>query len=57
MSILILADHDNATLKSVTRSVIAAAKTIGGDIHVLVAGANCAAAADAAAKCAGVARC
>ena len=56
MSILLLADHDNATLKPVTRCVIAAAKAIGGDIHVLIAGGNCRAAADAAAQCAGVAK-
>ncbi len=56
MSTLVLADHDNATLKQVTRSVIAAAKAIGGDIHVLIAGSNCAGAAAAAAKCLGVAK-
>ena len=56
MSILILADHDSGTLKSVTRNVITAAKAIGGDIHVLIAGANCAGAAAAAAKCAGVSK-
>ncbi len=56
MSTLVLADHDNATLKQVTRSVIAAAKAIGGDIHVLIAGSNCAGAAAAAAKCDGVAK-
>ena len=54
MSILVLADHDNASLKVATRNAIAAAQAIGGDIHVLVAGSNCQAAADAAAKCAGV---
>lgn len=56
MSILILAEHDNAALNGATLSVIAAANKIGGDITVLVAGANCAAVADAAAKAAGVSK-
>jgi electron transfer flavoprotein alpha subunit len=56
MSILVLAEHDNASLKGATLNTIAAAKAIGGDIHVLVAGANCAAAAAAAAQVAGVAK-
>ena len=56
MSILILADHDNASLKSVSRSVIAAAGKLGSDIHVLIAGSNCSGAVDAATKCAGVSK-
>jgi electron transfer flavoprotein alpha subunit len=56
MSILVLAEHDNASLKGATLNTIAAAKAIGGDIHVLVAGANCAAVASAAAQVAGVAK-
>src|SRR6478609_4532266 len=56
MSILVLAEHDNASLKGATLNTIAAAKAIGGDIHVLVAGANCKAVADAAAKVAGVSK-
>lgn len=56
MSILVIAEHDNASLKGATLNTVAAAKAIGGDIHVLVAGANCGAAAAAAAKIAGVAK-
>lgn len=54
MSILVYADHDNANLAAATLSTIAAAKAIGGDVDVLVAGAGCAAVAEAAAKVAGV---
>lgn len=50
MSILIVAEHDNTTIKSATLNTVAAAKEIGGDITVLVAGADCAPAAEAAAK-------
>ena len=56
MSILILAEHDNASLKSATLHAVVAAQKIGGEIHILVAGANCDAAAQAAAKVAGVAK-
>ena len=56
MAILVVAEHDNETLKAQTLSTIAAAKVLGGDIHVLVAGENCGAAAEAAAKCDGVAK-
>ncbi|WP_317930330.1 FAD-binding protein [Halioxenophilus sp. WMMB6] len=56
MSILVIAEHDNATLKAATLNTIAAAQAIGGDIDVLVAGADCGAAADAAAAAAGVAK-
>ena len=56
MSILVIAEHDNATLKAATLNVVAAAAKIGGDIDVLVAGSNCGAAAEAAAKIAGVAK-
>lgn len=56
MSILVIAEHDNATLKGATLNTVAAAKAIGGDIHILVAGANCAAVAASAAKIAGVAK-
>src|SRR5690606_7200060 len=56
MSILVIAEHDNATLKAASLNVVAAAAKIGGDIDVLVAGSNCGAAADAAAKIAGVAK-
>ncbi len=56
MSILVIAEHDNATLKPATLHAITAAAAIGGDIHVLVAGSGCSAAADAAANVAGVAK-
>lgn len=56
MGILVYAEHDNVSLKPVTLNVVAAAKAIGGDIHVLVAGEGCQAAADAAAKIAGVSK-
>ncbi|NBB83535.1 MAG: electron transfer flavoprotein subunit alpha/FixB family protein [Alphaproteobacteria bacterium] len=56
MSILILAEHDNAALRPSTLNTVAAAAAIGGDIHVLVAGSGSAAVAEAAAKVAGVAR-
>ncbi|WOH37498.1 FAD-binding protein [Thalassotalea fonticola] len=56
MSILVIAEHDNASLKADTLKTVAAAAAIGGDIHVLVAGANCSAAADEAAKVAGVSK-
>ena len=54
MSILVIADHDNSHLKPVTLNVLTAAKEIGGDIDVLVAGEGCAAAAEAASKAEGV---
>ncbi|WP_151669879.1 electron transfer flavoprotein subunit alpha/FixB family protein [Nitrincola schmidtii] len=56
MSILILAEHDNQTLKPVTLSVIAAAKVIGGDIAVLVAGQSCAQVAEQVAQVEGVSK-
>ena len=56
MSVLVLAEHDNTSIKDVTRVAVTAALAIGGDVHVLVAGHNAAAAADAAAKIAGVAK-
>lgn len=56
MTTLVIAEHDNVSLKGATLNTVAAAQAIGGDIHVLVAGAQCAAAADAAAKVAGVAK-
>ena len=54
MSILVIAEHDNSSLKQATLNVVAAAKAIGGDIDVLVAGENCGAVGDAAAKAEGV---
>jgi electron transfer flavoprotein alpha subunit len=56
MAILILADHDNASLKSATLNAVTAAQQIGGDIHILVAGADANGAAQAAASIAGVAK-
>ena len=56
MSILIVADHDNESLKPVTRVVVAAATQIGGDIDVLCAGGGCSGAAQAAAAIPGVSR-
>jgi electron transfer flavoprotein alpha subunit len=56
MTILVIAEHDNALLKAATLNTVAAAAQIGGDVHVLVAGHNAQGAADAAAKVPGVAR-
>jgi electron transfer flavoprotein alpha subunit len=56
MSILVIAEHDNAALKPATLHTLGAAKRIGGDIHVLVAGQGCQAVAQAAAAAQGVAR-
>ncbi|MDR2112512.1 MAG: FAD-binding protein [Candidatus Accumulibacter sp.] len=54
MTLLVIAEHDNASLKAATLNTVAAARKIGGDIHVLVAGADCAAAAQQAAALQGV---
>ena len=58
MAILVIAEHDNASLKAATLNAVSAAAKLGTqlatEIHVLVAGANCAAAAAEAAKVAGV---
>jgi len=56
MSILVVAEHDHAALKSATAHAVTAAAKLGGDVHVLVAGHNARGAADAAAKIAGVAK-
>ncbi|MFK0334559.1 electron transfer flavoprotein subunit alpha/FixB family protein [Rhizobium sp. NPDC090275] len=56
MAILLLADHDNATLSDQTAKTLAAAAKIGGDVHVLVAGKGAKPAADAAAKLSGVSK-
>jgi len=56
MAILVIAEHDNATLKGATLNTITAATKIGGDVEVLVAGSGCGAAAEAAAKVAGVSK-
>ena len=54
MAILVVAEHTNAALAPATLNTIAAAQAIGGDIHVLVAGADVGAVAEAAAQVAGV---
>jgi len=56
MAILLVADHDNATLSDQTNKALTAASQIGGDVHVLVAGKGAKAAADAAAKLSGVSK-
>ena len=56
MTVLVVAEHDNASLKAATLNTIAAAAKLGGDLTVLVAGSGVAAAAEAAAKVAGVAK-
>ena len=56
MSILVVAEHENSEIKAVTLNTIAAGVAIGGDIHVLVAGQDCAAAGEAASKITGVAK-
>ena len=54
MAILLIADHDNQSLNPATSKVLTAAKQLGSDIDILVAGDNCTPAAEAAAKLAGV---
>ena len=54
MSILVIAEHDNQSIKPATRNTLGAAAAIGGEVHVLVAGSGCAAAAPAAAAIPGV---
>lgn len=54
MTALVIAEHDNASLKPATLHAVTAARQCGGDVHVLVAGHNAAAAAQAAAQVAGV---
>jgi len=56
MSILVVAEHDNAQLKEATLNAVAAAVAIGGDITILVVGGGCSAAAEAAANVAGIAK-
>jgi electron transfer flavoprotein alpha subunit len=54
MSILLIADHNNASLQAATLNAVTAAQKIGGDLHVLIAGHNAGAAVKAAAQIAGV---
>jgi electron transfer flavoprotein alpha subunit len=56
MVALVIAEHDNGTLKGATHHTVTAAAQCGGEIHILVAGSNCSAAAEAAAQIAGVAK-
>jgi len=56
MAILVIAEHDHGTLKAATLNTVAAARKIGGEIHVLVAGHNADGAARAAAQIGGVAK-
>ena len=56
MTVLVIAEHDNASLKGATLNTVTAAAACGGDVHVLVAGHNAGAAAQAAAQIAGVAK-
>jgi electron transfer flavoprotein alpha subunit len=56
MSILVIADHDNSSVTQSTLNVVAAAKAIGGDIDILVAGENCGAVGEAAARVEGVSK-
>ena len=56
MPTLLLAEHDNKSLKDATNKALTAVKAIGGDVHVLVAGHNCRGAAEAAAKLDGFAK-
>lgn len=56
MAILVIAEHDNGTLKSATLNTLSAARQVGGDIDVLVAGSQCAAVAQAVAALQGVSK-
>ena len=56
MTILVIAEHDNQSVKPATLNTVAAAARIGGEVHVLVAGGGCAGAAAAAGQIAGVAK-
>jgi electron transfer flavoprotein alpha subunit len=56
MTALVIAEHDNASIKGATLNTVAAAAQCGGDVHVLIAGHNAGAAAAAAAQIAGVAK-
>jgi electron transfer flavoprotein alpha subunit len=56
MTILVIAEHDNTSIKAATLNTVAAAAKVGGDVHVLIAGSNAQSAADSAAKIAGVSK-
>ncbi len=56
MTTFLLAEHDNKSLRDATAKALTAAKALGGEVHVLIAGAGCRPAAEAAAKLDGVAK-
>ena len=56
MAVLVIAEHDQVSIRGATQNTVTAALQCGGDVHVLVAGHNASAAAQAAAKISGVAR-
>ena len=56
MSALVIAEHDNASIKGATLNTITAAVACGGDVHVLVAGHNASAATQEASQIAGVSK-
>ena len=56
MAILVIAEHDNSQIKSGTLNTVSAALKLGSDVHLLVAGSGCAAAADAGKQIAGVSK-
>ncbi|UUX97435.1 electron transfer flavoprotein subunit alpha/FixB family protein [Aquabacterium sp. J223] len=56
MAVLVIAEHDNASLKGATLNTVTAAAQMGGEVHVLIAGHNAQGAAQAAAAVAGVAK-
>jgi electron transfer flavoprotein alpha subunit len=56
MTILVIAEHDNVSIKTATLNTVAAGQKVGDDVHVLIAGHNAQSAADAAAKIPGVSK-
>lgn len=56
MTILVVAEHDNSELKPATYNTVTAASEIGDDVHILVAGSGCQAAADSAARISGISK-
>jgi electron transfer flavoprotein alpha subunit len=56
MAVLIIAERDNRTIRAVTLNTVSAATKLGGELHVLVAGSDCGAAAEAACRVKGVAK-
>jgi len=56
MVALVIAEHDNGSLKGATHHTVTAAAQCGGEVHILIAGSGCGAAAEAAAQIAGVSK-